>query len=108
MSNVSIEDVPRWERRMNTLAEISDPANPCGDYTLWNFFVESKSTKVVFKCVSRKKELSEEELYRVVESCLPDGHKIGQLLGAIAGYSGHCDIAGTRIDLEFMFYFTCS
>jgi hypothetical protein len=106
MSNLSYYDTPRWEKHMKMLDKIKDPARPCGDYRTWRFFVKSKSSNVVFECISRKKVLSKEELYQVVEASLPDGYEIGTLLGATAGYSGHRFI-DKETDLQFVFDFTC-
>lgn len=91
---------------MKTFVAISDPILPSGVYQNWTFYVESSSSNVVFKCSSRKKVVSKSELYRLVESSLPDGYAIGHLMGAKAGSWGHSFIEETT-DLQFVFDFIC-
>jgi len=103
MNNRHISDVQRQEKVMKMLDEF-EPNCP---RKIWRFFVTSKKENVIFGCVSSKQVVTEEELYRIVVANLPDDMDIGQLLGATAGYSGHCFIQ-KNTDLALVFDLICN
>ncbi len=101
-TNLDINDDERFRKHIKVLDKIIDGSFPS---KLYSFFVEDNRDKVVYKCTTRKRILSREELYEIVTSCLPDGIVTGrQLLGTESGIPGHSFIkAFTDVSVTFDF-----
>lgn len=87
--NLSNYDTPRWNKFMKVMNEITDEQLPCGGYVSYTFWVKDDKTNVVYECSSRKRNLTEKELYKVIYSCIPDDIKIVYCLGKSRNKSGY-------------------
>lgn len=107
MTNINPNDAARWQKQSNVVAALRVAHNVPDDSPMYEIFVTSKSTNIVFACYSPIQVVSKEELYQLVEGFLPDGFDFGNLMGSPGDGCGHSYIRHTT-DLAHVYQFTCN
>ncbi len=64
------KDNENYYKMLNTIYD--PPLEPNGPKRLWNFFVHSNTTDIVYKCKSAKKIVTEDELFKIIQVQIPD------------------------------------